>query len=102
MNVKIGVPNIGIGVQNAKIGVPGTVVGIRNTDIGVQSPEIRALPQVVSELFYLHVLFFWPLFDENRVPPFQPISETHIRSRKTELDNRFGIFARSVNYHILP
>jgi len=37
-------------------------------------------------------VFSRPLFDENKVPPFQPISETRIRSRKTESGNRFGIF----------
>jgi hypothetical protein len=32
------------------------------------------------------------LFDENRVPPLQPISENRIRSRRTKSCNRLGIF----------
>jgi hypothetical protein len=33
-----------------------------------------------------------PLFDENRVPPFQSISETRIRNRKANSENVFEIF----------
>jgi hypothetical protein len=36
------------------------------------------------------------LFDENRVLPFQPISEIRIRRQKEKSDNRFGIFGRAV------
>jgi hypothetical protein len=37
------------------------------------------------------------LFDENRVPPFEAISKTRVRSGKVKSGNIFEIFGLSVN-----